>query len=52
MKQVKEKLTGVDPYFTKLSDAMVTWIEAWTEINSGSSKTAVANGTPKVSKSK
>jgi reversibly glycosylated polypeptide/UDP-arabinopyranose mutase len=51
-KQVKEKLTGVDPYFTKLADAMVTWIEAWTEINSGSSKTAVANGTPKVSKSK
>jgi reversibly glycosylated polypeptide/UDP-arabinopyranose mutase len=33
-KMVKEKLNGVDPYFTKLSEAMVTWIEAWTEITS------------------
>lgn len=33
-KQVKEKLTAVDPYFTKLSEAMVTWIEAWGELNS------------------
>jgi len=32
-KQVREGLNGVDPYFTKLADAMVTWIEAWTEIN-------------------
>lgn len=27
--QVKEKLGKVDPYFSKLADAMVTWIEAW-----------------------
>jgi hypothetical protein len=38
LKQVREGLNGVDPYFTKLADAMVTWIEAWTEINSKSSK--------------
>ncbi|KAA3459068.1 UDP-arabinopyranose mutase 1-like [Gossypium australe] len=32
-KQVKEKLSKVDPYFDKLADAMVTWIEAWDELN-------------------
>ncbi|CAI5525855.1 unnamed protein product [Closterium sp. Naga37s-1] len=32
-KQVKDKLSSLDPYFTKLADAMVTWIEAWTELN-------------------
>ncbi|XP_049390087.1 LOW QUALITY PROTEIN: probable UDP-arabinopyranose mutase 2 [Solanum stenotomum] len=32
-KQVKEKLSTIDPYFTKLADAMVTWIEAWDELN-------------------
>lgn len=32
-KQVKAKLSEVDPYFTKLADAMVTWIEAWDELN-------------------
>lgn len=31
--QVKEKLGKIDPYFTKLADAMVTWIEAWDELN-------------------
>ncbi|CAF1701981.1 unnamed protein product [Brassica oleracea var. botrytis] len=29
----KEKLTEVDPYFEKLADAMVAWIEAWEELN-------------------
>ncbi|CAA7051043.1 unnamed protein product [Microthlaspi erraticum] len=33
-KLVKEKLGKVDPYFIKLADGMVTWIEAWDEINS------------------
>ncbi|KAB5538439.1 hypothetical protein DKX38_015972 [Salix brachista] len=33
-KQVKEKLGKIDPYFIKLADAMVTWIEAWDELNS------------------
>ena len=33
-KLVKEKLGKVDPYFTKLADGMVTWIEAWEELNS------------------
>ncbi|KAL3695893.1 hypothetical protein R1sor_009969 [Riccia sorocarpa] len=28
-KQIKGKLSGVDPYFSKLSEAMATWIEAW-----------------------
>ncbi|THU72618.1 hypothetical protein C4D60_Mb04t14100 [Musa balbisiana] len=32
-KQVKEKLGKVDVYFNKLADAMVTWIEAWDELN-------------------
>ncbi|CAL0321708.1 unnamed protein product [Lupinus luteus] len=41
-KQVKEKLSKLDPYFDKLADAMVTWIEAWDELNpQGASK---ANG--------
>ncbi|KAI9091974.1 hypothetical protein K1719_027909 [Acacia pycnantha] len=32
-KQVRDKLGKVDPYFNKLADAMVTWIEAWDELN-------------------
>jgi reversibly glycosylated polypeptide/UDP-arabinopyranose mutase len=32
-KQVREKLEIIDPYFQKLADAMVTWIEAWDELN-------------------
>ncbi|WZZ91191.1 hypothetical protein YC2023_119770 [Brassica napus] len=32
-KMVKEKLSSLDPYFDKLADAMVTWIEAWDELN-------------------
>jgi len=43
--QVKEKLGKVDPYFTKLADAMVTWIEAWDSLNPAGA--AVANGKPK-----
>ncbi|MBA0757408.1 hypothetical protein Gotri_020509 [Gossypium trilobum] len=44
-KQVKEKLSKVDPYFDKLAEAMVTWIEAWDELNpTGSS---VTNGKAK-----
>ncbi|WP_243311023.1 hypothetical protein, partial [Salmonella enterica] len=31
--QVKEKLGKIAPYFIKLADAMVTWIEAWDELN-------------------
>ncbi|KAE8664796.1 UDP-arabinopyranose mutase 1 [Hibiscus syriacus] len=31
-KQVKAKLSKVDPYFEKLAEAMVTWIEAWYEL--------------------
>ncbi|KAK6133627.1 hypothetical protein DH2020_032537 [Rehmannia glutinosa] len=32
-KMVKAKLSSIDPYFTKLADEMVTWIEAWDELN-------------------
>ncbi|RZR88786.1 hypothetical protein BHM03_00016437 [Ensete ventricosum] len=32
-KLVKENLAGIDPYFIRLADAMVTWIEAWDEFN-------------------
>ncbi|KAJ7971112.1 Alpha-1,4-glucan-protein synthase [UDP-forming] protein [Quillaja saponaria] len=42
-KQVKEKLGKVDPYFDKLADAMVTWIEAWDQLNPGASA-KLANG--------
>lgn len=30
---MNEKLGKVDPYFIKLADGMVTWIEAWEELN-------------------
>ncbi|KAF9684013.1 hypothetical protein SADUNF_Sadunf04G0073600 [Salix dunnii] len=43
-KQVKEKLGKVDPYFDKLADAMVTWIEAWDELNPSGSSAKVSNG--------
>ncbi|KAF9674347.1 hypothetical protein SADUNF_Sadunf10G0117900 [Salix dunnii] len=39
-KQVKEKLGKIDPYFIKLADAMVTWIEAWDELNSPAGKSS------------
>ncbi|ESQ28338.1 hypothetical protein EUTSA_v100196160mg, partial [Eutrema salsugineum] len=32
-KLVKEKLGKVDPYFINLADGMVTWTEAWDELN-------------------
>ena len=32
-KQVKAKLGKVDEYFNKLADEMLTWIEAWDELN-------------------
>ncbi|XVE91643.1 hypothetical protein REPUB_Repub01dG0027600 [Reevesia pubescens] len=38
--QVKTKLGEVDPYFIKLADAMVTWIQAWDEVNSPGGKPA------------
>ena len=38
MVQVGEKLNSIDPYFTKLSEAMVTWIEAWTEMKAAADK--------------
>ena len=31
--QVKEELGPLDPYFIKLSEAMVTWIAAWDQLN-------------------
>lgn len=45
-KQVKEKLSSLDPYFAKLADAMVTWIECWGEVNG----TPTANGPKAVKK--
>ncbi|XP_031096864.1 probable UDP-arabinopyranose mutase 2 [Ipomoea triloba] len=48
-KQVKAKLAKVDDYFNKLADAMVTWIEAWDELNQSGAPAAakVANGSSK-----
>jgi len=45
-KQVKDKLGKIDGYFVKLSDAMITWIEAWEELNSSPSA-AIPNGKAK-----
>ena len=46
-KQVKAKLGKVDDYFNKLADAMVTWIEAWDELNPSNASAEVANGPKK-----
>lgn len=47
-KQVRAKLGKVDEYFNKLADAMVTWIEAWDELNPSEGKSAeLANGAAK-----
>ncbi|KAL9689160.1 hypothetical protein QQ045_033593 [Rhodiola kirilowii] len=32
-KQVRAKLGKIDDYFIKLADAMITWVEAWDELN-------------------
>jgi reversibly glycosylated polypeptide/UDP-arabinopyranose mutase len=45
-KMVKEKLGPVDPYFQKLGDAMVTWIEAWDELNPPAQAAAAAAALP------
>ena len=47
-KLVKEKLGPLDPYFIKLADAMVTWIDSWTELNAPG-KPPLVNGPSKVS---
>ncbi|KAL0291615.1 UNVERIFIED_CONTAM: putative UDP-arabinopyranose mutase 1 [Sesamum calycinum] len=41
-KLVKEKLGPIDPYFQKLADAMVTWIDAWDELNSSTQSAPAA----------
>lgn len=46
-KMVKEKLGPIDPYFQKLADAMVTWIEAWDELNSAASAAPAATDAAK-----
>lgn len=47
-KLVKAKLTSVDSYFTTLADAMVTWIEAWDELNPSADASAkLSNGVSK-----
>ena len=46
-KLVKEKLGDLDPYFIKLADAMVTWIDSWTELNAPGK--SIVNGPSKVS---
>jgi reversibly glycosylated polypeptide/UDP-arabinopyranose mutase len=51
-KQVKESLGKVDPYFQKLADAMVTWIEAWDELNptASNAESNAPNGAAKSAK--
>lgn len=48
-KQVRDKLASLDPYFVKLADAMVTWIDCWQEHSKSS---ALANGPSKPGKAK
>lgn len=31
--QVRTGLSHLDPYFTKLADGMVAWIECWKKLN-------------------
>lgn len=40
-KLVKEKLGPIDPYFGKLADEMVTWIDCWNELNPSTDGTEV-----------
>lgn len=42
-KMVREKLGPIDPYFSKLADAMVTWIDCWDELNSAAPAAAAAD---------
>lgn len=37
---MKDKLSAIDPYFTKLGEAMVVWIDAWGELNNPNAKAA------------
>lgn len=30
---IKDSLKSLDPYFTRLADAMVQWCEAWKQLN-------------------
>lgn len=46
-KLVKEKLSSIDPYFVKLSEAMVTWIDAWEQLNPSQKPVIEANGIKK-----
>lgn len=43
-KMVREKLGPIDPYFSKLADAMVTWIDCWDELNSAAPAAAADAG--------
>ena len=43
----REKLGKIDPYFNKLADAMVTWIEAWDELNPSGAAAEKPNGPAK-----
>jgi hypothetical protein len=38
--QVKASLGPIDPYFTKLADAMVAWIDCWQKLNPNGEKGA------------
>jgi hypothetical protein len=30
---VRSGLSHIDPYFTKLSDAMAVWVQCWQQLN-------------------
>ena len=43
--QVRKGLSHLDPYFDKLADGMLAWIESWKQLNpSHHQKEVVANG--------
>ncbi|XP_057837900.1 probable UDP-arabinopyranose mutase 1 [Cryptomeria japonica] len=49
-KQVKDKLSLIDPYFNRLAEAMVTWIEAWRQFNPNASPSLSKVSSGKLSK--
>lgn len=45
--KVREGLGHLDPYFSKLADGMLAWLESWRQLNPETSGEAVPNGSAK-----
>jgi reversibly glycosylated polypeptide/UDP-arabinopyranose mutase len=42
--KVRAGLSHIDPYFSKLADGMLAWLECWQKINPGADVVPKANG--------